>query len=117
MRDRAAEILNIFLGFERGRMAWIPLDIWKHALQGISSLTVHATRKSSDLLGGCLYAFLVIQAFAVATAETVLLLTLPVLKELQPFSDTIAECGYLESARMIFRFFFLAIQGAHDIQE
>ena len=87
LQERARDIMGIYAAYEPCGKTWGTMSVWADVLHSISSLSLSDLLACSHLLEECLYAFLVIQAFAIANDDPVLLFTPAVILALQPYAE------------------------------
>ena len=87
------------------------MELWHDTLQDIQNLEQEGVEVHT-LLEDCLYAFLIIQAHAITSAEPMLLLTPYLLQLLKPLQHLLPRCQLLETARSVFRLYWVAVHNA-----
>ncbi len=111
LQRRAREVVSVDAAGLLNGQSCEAVEIWGSTLHNIAM--VESTSVPGDnTLAQCCYAFIVIQAFALCMAEPLLLFTPEVLRELEPLRHLLPQCLFLETARAVFRLFWLAVQNA-----
>ena len=87
------------------------MDLWQDTLEAIRDLEDDSVEVHT-FLEDCLYAFLIIQAHAITSAEPMLLLTPVLLRLLQSLQPLLPKCQFLETARTVFRRYWTAVHHA-----
>ena len=90
---------------------WETMDLWQDTLRKIGELE-DRTVEVHTFLENCLYAFLIIQAHAITLAEPMLLLTPNLLQKLKPLQHLLPKCQFLETARTVFRLYWMTVHHA-----
>ena len=78
------------------------MRVWRGVLEGIINSPV-------ERLAECLYASLIVQAFAIAETAPVLLLTPALMEILRLVKDALARCKIVEAARSVLQTFWLTV--------
>ena len=113
MQKRAEELLTLYSTFESQGGAWETMDLWQDTLEAIRDL--RGRRFASEVhtvLEDCLYALLIIQAHAITWADPMLLLTPGLSQLLQPLQHLLPKCQFLQTARSVFRLYWMAVHNA-----
>ena len=105
-KERADEILKTDTRISEDFTGMLTLNLWWDTLVRIAALADPVPPKS---LEHCLYAFLIIQACAVATGEPVLLFTPRLLQQLLPLQHLLPGCEFFDAARSVIRMFWQAL--------
>ena len=84
---------------------------WQDTLEAIRDLQDRPVEVHT-VLEDCLCAFLIIQAHAITWAEPMLLLTPSLSQLLQPLQHLLPKCQFLETARTVFRLYWMAVHHA-----
>ena len=111
MQRIAAEVLTNYSTFASRDDAWQTMELWQHTLQQIQNSEQEGVEVHT-LLEHCLYAFLIIQAHAITSGEPMLLLTPDLFRSLQPLQHLLPKCQFLQTARSVFRLYWMAVHNA-----
>ena len=107
----AAEVLANYSTFASRDDTWQTMELWQHTLQQIQNSEQEGFEVHT-LLEHCLYAFLIIQAHAKTSGEPMLLLTPDLFRSLQPLQHLLPKCQFLQTARSVFRLYWMAVHNA-----
>ena len=102
-----ADALQALLSHTNGSLQIV--GIWRTTLCCTSKIDVTT---GAPALESCVYAFAIVQALAISTAEPLLLFTPQVLAKLFPLRQLLADSQILHTARMVVRLFWLAVHNA-----
>ena len=105
-KDRAKQVVQICCDSQCSQdgVQYPTLSVWRETLCCIAGL-----EEEPWSLEHCLYAFLIIQACAVATGEPVLLFTPHLVQQLLPLQHLLPDCQLFDAARSVFRMFWMAV--------
>ena len=107
MQTTAGELLTHYSTFASRGDTWETMDLWQDTLRAIRDLEDDSVEVHT-FLQDCLYAPLIIQAHAITSAEPMLLLTPGISRSLQPLQHLLPQCQFLETARTVFRLYWMA---------
>lgn len=109
LQTRAGVLLTAYEAIAQRHQTWETMHLWSVTLINIFDASVQT---DGDRLAKTIYAFLVLQAFATARSDPMLLFTPAVLEALQPLQDLLPDCQFQQTALIVFRLFWITFNNA-----